>query len=218
MNKFTLISGLVILVIVIIYDFNDGTGLSYPPYPEMTLGDEIIMECKVDRPDGYGVANGVYKYSSKIFGYGKNIERRYQGGWVDWCPDSEIGEPPSAPHELSRVEMEEFVDKTYQRESDQRFKERLVRHLHELQSYNIKKRRIKDNGGECARGSYDAFPYTVAHLSIDFISRKIQVEWPPDFVRKKRDPNKLYIKLKPKYPIVNHLIPCKILKSPSENS
>ena len=67
MSKFTLISGLVILVIVIVYNSDDGKGkITESQLRELTLGEEILMECSEikDEPDEDLSATRIYKYTN----------------------------------------------------------------------------------------------------------------------------------------------------------
>ena len=101
MSKFTLISGLVILVIMIVYDFNDGKGrITESQLRELTLGEEILMECSEikDLPDEGLPATRIYKYTNGIVGYGRSLKVRGDGEWNEWCSEPQDQKHRSSPY------------------------------------------------------------------------------------------------------------------------
>ena len=101
MSKFTLISGLVILVIMIVYDFNDGKGkITESQLRELTLGEEILMECSEikDEPDEDLSATRIYKYTNGIVGYGRSLKVRGDGEWNEWCSEPQDQKHRSAQY------------------------------------------------------------------------------------------------------------------------
>ena len=152
-----------------------GLGLYYPPVPEQTLGEKIIMDCGTGGTNKYDYGLdvtplvGTYRYTSIIFGYLKNVEIRRDVDWSDWCSISELEKRLNSSR--GNQEIQELLDITpdYGHTGKRKREENARQTI-----YNKLKRKITDKGGVCPTalniGNDEVTTY------IDFLGQKIVVK------------------------------------------